>query len=106
MAKFTLTRAHVDAILDSTKGLDPILRKDPENLAGWMQEVTTPMQPKFKSELKMFVSSVDVIGNKAILEVYGEATQANGNPYNNNYAWFLILSADTGGIVEIREYEY
>ncbi|KAJ7482286.1 hypothetical protein B0H11DRAFT_1915211 [Mycena galericulata] len=143
MAKFTLTRAHVDDILDPTQNGDwtaflgaihPEVRwfiasekkkndtgtTGVYNLAGWQQEVAATMQPKLKGALKMFVSSVDVIGNKAIVEAYGKATQANGNPYNNkcehaldlftvsddsySYAWFLIFSEETGKIVEIREY--
>jgi hypothetical protein len=31
----------------------------------------------------MKVDEVDVIGNKAIVESHGSATQRNGKPYNN-----------------------
>ncbi|KAJ6575547.1 hypothetical protein DFH09DRAFT_1276769 [Mycena vulgaris] len=125
MAKFTLTPAHVTALLDPEAKLAPFLaaidpdvrwviaseKKDPArmtgiyNLASWIEEVATPGRAKLTEEgLKMIVSSLDVIGNKAIVEAYGEAMQLNGRPYNNRYAWFLIFSEETGKIVEIREY--
>ncbi|KAJ7704851.1 hypothetical protein B0H17DRAFT_974280 [Mycena rosella] len=126
--KFTLTHAHVTALLDPVShegnwkhfvgAVDPAVRwviasetKDAMrktgvyNLASWLEEVNKPLLAGLTGDgLKMTVSSLDIVGNKAIVEAYGEATQANGRPYNNRYAWFLIFSEETGKIVEIREY--
>jgi uncharacterized protein len=35
--------------------------------------------------LKMRVDELDVVGNKAIMETSGFATQLNGKPYKNRY---------------------
>ncbi|KAJ7474187.1 hypothetical protein FB451DRAFT_1035362 [Mycena latifolia] len=128
MTKFTLTHAHVSSLLDPVSqdanwtpfvnAIDPDVRwviacekKDSGrstgvyNVASWLEEVNKPLFSRLKDgRVKMTVSSLDVVGNKAIVEAYGEATQNNGNPYNNRYAWFLIFSEETGKIVEIREY--
>ncbi|KAJ7176212.1 hypothetical protein C8R43DRAFT_914101 [Mycena crocata] len=127
MAKFTLTHDHVTDILDPASrddwapfvsAIDPDVRwvigsekKDSTrmtgvyNVASWLAEVNKPLLSRLKDRnLKMTVSTLDIVGNKAIVEAYGEATQLNGNPYNNRYAWFFIFSEETGKIVEIREY--
>ncbi|KAJ7470133.1 hypothetical protein B0H11DRAFT_2224101 [Mycena galericulata] len=127
MTKFTLTHAHVASLLDPVgKGdwssfvgaIDPDVRwviasekQDNErmtgvyNLASWNEQVRTPLTTKVKNqEVKMSISSFDVVGNKAIVQAYGEAVQLNGKPYNNHYAWFLTFSEETGKVVEIREY--
>ncbi|KAJ7644657.1 hypothetical protein FB45DRAFT_898406 [Roridomyces roridus] len=127
MSKFTLTKAHIASLLDPVSlssnwapfvsAIDPGVRwviggetthptrkTGVYNLAGWKQDVNQPLLARLKTGLKMTVSSVEVIGNKAVVEAHGEATQANGRPYNNRYAWFLIFSEETGKIVEIREY--
>ncbi|KAJ6506235.1 hypothetical protein C8R47DRAFT_1101639 [Mycena vitilis] len=104
MAKFTLTEAHVKNLLDPARegnwaafvgGIDPNVR--------WVIASETK-DPLVDGLLKMTVSSIDIIGTKAILEAYGEATTTKGRPYNNRYAWFLVFSEETGKIVEIREY--
>ncbi|KAJ7100420.1 hypothetical protein C8R44DRAFT_888248 [Mycena epipterygia] len=53
------------------------------NLASWMEEVSGPMLSRLKGVPEYTVDSFDVIGNKAIVELRGEGTQANGKPYNN-----------------------
>ncbi|KAJ7619777.1 hypothetical protein DFH06DRAFT_1234982 [Mycena polygramma] len=127
MAKFTLTEAHVKTLLDPARdgtwrafvgAIDPSVRwviasgtKNPcccmagvYNLASWIEEIGALSSLLVDGLLKMTVSSIDVIGHKAIVEVYGEATTTKGRPYNNRYAWFLVFSEETGKIVEIREY--
>ncbi|KAJ6537368.1 hypothetical protein DFH09DRAFT_1178074 [Mycena vulgaris] len=128
MAKFTLTHAHVTALLDPVSpesnwapfvdAIAPDVRwviasekKDAArktgiyNVASWIEEVNKPLRASLTEDgIKMTVSSLDVIGNKAVVEAYGEATQLNGQPYNNRSAWFLIFSEETGKIIEIREY--
>ncbi|KAJ6506236.1 hypothetical protein C8R47DRAFT_1315730 [Mycena vitilis] len=126
MSKFTLTEAHVKTLLDPARdgtwtafvgAIDPDVRwviasetKDPRcmsgvyNLASWIEEIGALSSLLVDSLLKMTVSSIDVIGNKAVVEAYGEATTTKGRPYNNRYAWFLVFSEETGKIVEIREY--
>ncbi|KAJ7800313.1 hypothetical protein B0H14DRAFT_2387400 [Mycena olivaceomarginata] len=128
MAKFTLDLAHVKALLDPpsatppdwvpfVSGIDPDVRwfiasekKDPArktgvyNLASWTEEVAKPLAAVLAGPLRMTTTSIDIVGNKAITEAYGEATQVNGRPYNNRYAWFLVFSEETGKVVEIREY--
>ncbi|KAJ7773889.1 hypothetical protein B0H16DRAFT_1304151 [Mycena metata] len=127
MAKFTLTHAHVASMLDPVAqgdwsafvaAIDPDVRwvigseKQDKlcmtgvyTLATWNEQVRTPLAGKLKNgEIKMVVSSFDVVGNKAIAQASGEAVQLNGKPYVNHYAWFLTFSEDTGKVVEIREY--
>ncbi|KAJ7096607.1 hypothetical protein B0H15DRAFT_825725 [Mycena belliarum] len=120
-----LTTADVSALLDLTKdgdwlplmaAIDPNVKwtivsdtKDTTrgtgifNLASWQTEVALPLRANIEGQIKLKVTSIDVIGNKAIVEGQGEATQKNGKPYNNRYAYFLIFS-DEKKIVEIREY--
>ncbi|KAJ7912395.1 hypothetical protein B0H13DRAFT_2660118 [Mycena leptocephala] len=128
MAQFTLTHAHVDALLSpasrdanwepfiaaidpnvrwviASETRDPIRKTGVYNVASWRAEVNKPLLASLDERgLRMTVSSLDIVGNKAIVEAYGVATQGNGRPYNNRYAWFLIFSEATGKIVEIREY--
>ncbi|KAJ7673682.1 hypothetical protein DFH06DRAFT_1445012 [Mycena polygramma] len=76
-----------------------------QNLASWTSEIGLPLRCLMvDGVVKMTVSSIDIVGNKAILEAQGEATTAKGRPYCNRYVWFLIFSEETGKIVEIREY--
>ncbi|KAJ7673878.1 hypothetical protein DFH06DRAFT_978854 [Mycena polygramma] len=128
MAKFTLTEAHVRKLYEPVQRegnwssflaeIDPNVRwviagetKDPVrmtgvyDLASWTEEIAKPLGSHMTGgTVKMTVSFIDVIGNKAILEAYGEATTLKGLPYNNRYAWFFLFSEETGKIVEIREY--
>ncbi|KAF8190973.1 hypothetical protein K438DRAFT_1970722 [Mycena galopus ATCC 62051] len=127
MAKFALTRKHVDTIFDAMSqndantffaAVDPDVRwvigsetKDPVrktgvyNVASWVAEVATELRSRFvDGAIKMTIVSVDIVGNKAIAELRSEAVQKNGKPYCNRYVWILIFSEDTGKIVEIREY--
>ncbi|KAJ6502784.1 hypothetical protein C8R47DRAFT_1039287 [Mycena vitilis] len=128
MAKFTLTEDYVQKLLEPVHRaadwssfvaeIDPNVRwviagetKDAVrmtgvyNLASWTEEIAKPLSSHMTGgTVKMNVSTIDVVGNKAILEAYGEATTLKGLPYNNRYAWFLIFSEETGKIVEIREY--
>ncbi|KAJ7470135.1 hypothetical protein B0H11DRAFT_1919954 [Mycena galericulata] len=127
MAKFTLTQAHVASLLDPAgKGdwssfigaIDPDVRwviasekQDNErmtgvyNLASWTEQVSTPLSAKLKNqESKLVISSFDIVGNKAIVQGYGEAVQMNGKPYNNHFAWFITFSEETGKVIEIRAY--
>ena len=43
------------------------------------------------------------MGNKAYVEFRGEATQLNGERYNNLYLWIMIFD-NQGHAQEIREY--
>ncbi|KAJ7915100.1 hypothetical protein B0H13DRAFT_2270479 [Mycena leptocephala] len=126
---FTLTRDHVHSIFDPLSlhadsapflgALDPEVRwvsgsekKDSTrltgvyNLASWLDEVAKPCTSRLKDGKppKTTVSSIDIFGNKAIVESRSEATQLNGNPYNQSFIWVLIFSEDTGKIIEVREY--
>jgi hypothetical protein len=39
----------------------------------------------------MFVTSMDIVGLKAIVEAEGKAVQANGKPYENKLSLFPFL---------------
>ncbi|KAJ6521523.1 hypothetical protein B0H19DRAFT_1244592 [Mycena capillaripes] len=126
---FTLTKDDVHSILDPLNlhadfapflgALDPEFRwvsgsekKDSTRLTGvynfasWMDEVAKPCTLRLKDgkPKKITVSSIDIFGNKAIVESRNVGTQLNGNPYNQSYVWILIFSEDTGKIIELREY--
>ncbi|KAJ7513149.1 hypothetical protein B0H11DRAFT_2182390 [Mycena galericulata] len=77
-------------------------KKDPErltgNVASWLQEVNAPAF--FAADCP----TQDVRRFFRGRRKHGETTQRNGKPYNNNYAWFLTFSQETGKIVKIREY--
>ncbi|KAJ7159208.1 hypothetical protein C8R43DRAFT_994171 [Mycena crocata] len=124
---FTLTTEHVHSLLDPVSEkwdwsvflgqMDPGVRwvigsekKDDVrktgiyNVASWAAEVAAPLGARLKIEQsKMTWASIDVVGKKAIVEASIEAVQLNGNPYNNRYVWILIF-AETGKIIEVREY--
>ncbi|KAF7368462.1 Ketosteroid isomerase [Mycena venus] len=121
MAKFTLTKKYVEDIFTAGPAgfsiIDPDVKwiiasetKDPGrltgiyNLSSWLQEVRAPVVSRLKDgKLEITPTSIDVVGNKAIVEIAGTATQLNGKPYNNRYVWFLIFSEE-GKVIEIREY--
>ncbi|MCJ1330083.1 hypothetical protein MMC10_006764 [Thelotrema lepadinum] len=75
------------------------------NRAGWVEHVFGPLQTKLKDGLKLVPLQVDykVFGPKAYVEYRGEATQLNGEPYNNDYIWVMVFN-DHGKATEIREY--
>ncbi|KAJ7614362.1 hypothetical protein FB45DRAFT_758633 [Roridomyces roridus] len=122
---FTLTPAHIASLLDPVKegnftpfmdAIDPdvhwILASETKdasrgtgvhNKATWATELMGPLSARLESQ-KMSISSVEVIGNKAIIEAFGAGTQKNGKPYSNRFAWFLTFSSETGKIVKINEY--
>ncbi|KAK7028617.1 ketosteroid isomerase [Favolaschia claudopus] len=124
MSTFTLTEDYVkdwlkklytqdfsliDPELQWTIGSD---KKDSVRLTGvytlnsWFEEVLKPMLSRLQPVENPGVDPkcIDIIGNnKAILEVESQATQRNGNPYNNRYVWILIFT-DEGKVVKIREY--
>ncbi|KAJ7055765.1 hypothetical protein C8F01DRAFT_1258140 [Mycena amicta] len=130
--KFTLTEPIVTAIFDDTArgewgswvgAIDPDVRwwiasdkKDPRypsgvhNVASWMSEVGGQMQPCLDGQpLKMRLSALDIVGNKAIVEAVEEATQANAKPYDMRRTQPASVSGTpfspaTGKIVEIHEY--
>ncbi|KAJ7500987.1 hypothetical protein B0H11DRAFT_1908307 [Mycena galericulata] len=109
MTKFTLTHAHVASLLDPVgKGdwsvfvgaIDPNVRwiiasekQDSERMTG-----------VYTRAGDYVLTGQQVVGNKAIIQAYGEGVQLNGKPYNNHYAWFFTFSEETGKVVEIREY--
>ncbi|KAI5474673.1 hypothetical protein MNV49_002667 [Pseudohyphozyma bogoriensis] len=76
------------------------------NLQEWVQGVKEPLFKSLDVEagIKMTASSIDIIGNKAIVEAYGDSVQKNGKPYVNKWCWILFFSEKTGKIVKIREY--
>ncbi|KAJ7223941.1 hypothetical protein C8J57DRAFT_1198063 [Mycena rebaudengoi] len=127
MAKFTLTKEYVAARLEPVAkagdwsafvgDIDPAVRwvigsetNDPArmtgvyNLASWTTMVAGPLRARLADGVKANILSLEVVGTKAIIEILGEATQKNGQPYNNRYAWFLTYSEETGKIVQIAEY--
>ncbi|KAK7042793.1 ketosteroid isomerase [Favolaschia claudopus] len=123
MPKFTLTQEHIASLFTGfssgdVSGVDPELKwtigsetKDSVrltgvyNLATWSKEVRGPLVSRLQGGVVTpTVQCVDIVGNKAIVELVGTATQLNGKPYNNRYIWILIFSEDTGKVVEIREY--
>ncbi|KAJ7159223.1 hypothetical protein C8R43DRAFT_994213 [Mycena crocata] len=124
---FTLTTEHVHSLLDpvsekwdwsvflgqmdsevrwviGSEKKDDVRKTGIYNVASWTAEVAAPLGARLKIEQsKMTWASIDVVGKKAIVEASIEAVQLNGNPYNNKYVWILIF-AETGKIVEVREY--
>ncbi|ORY59416.1 hypothetical protein BCR35DRAFT_254694, partial [Leucosporidium creatinivorum] len=83
--------------LDSAQGIF--------NVAEWKELINKPLLARLDSNgLKMAVESVDVIGQRAIVECSGTATQKNGKPYNNFYCWIFHFSEETGKVVKIYEY--
>lgn len=57
-----------------------------QNLQEWLTKVGGPLGDKLVGERKFTLDELEVVGNKAILEISGSATQKNGKPYNNRYA--------------------
>ncbi|KAJ7205948.1 hypothetical protein C8J57DRAFT_1463006 [Mycena rebaudengoi] len=127
MAKFTLTKEYVAALLEPiTKAgdwstfvgdIDPAVRwvigsekKDPArmtgvyNLASWRTEVgaSVPLGSRLKDGAKISVLSLEVVGTKAIVEIHSERTKKNGQPYNTQHAWFLTYSEETGNCADLR----
>ncbi|KAH7306116.1 hypothetical protein BKA65DRAFT_601855 [Rhexocercosporidium sp. MPI-PUGE-AT-0058] len=74
------------------------------NLQGWLEKVAPSLQLKLQGSLQMTVESLDIIGNKAVIEASGYAVQNNGNPYENLYCWIMIFDDVSGKVVVIREY--
>ncbi|KAH6694860.1 hypothetical protein BKA61DRAFT_498691, partial [Leptodontidium sp. MPI-SDFR-AT-0119] len=74
------------------------------NLQGWLDKVAPLIQVKLEGPLRMNVESLDIIGNKAVIEASGSATQKNGNPYENLYCWIMTFGDETGKAVAIKEY--
>ncbi|KAH7409008.1 hypothetical protein BKA64DRAFT_742181 [Cadophora sp. MPI-SDFR-AT-0126] len=123
---FTLTEEYVRAFMDpATRGdwvpfvtsIDPNVRwtigntredltccTGVFNLQEWLEKVTPPMQARLKGTLEMKVEALDIIGNKAVIEATGNATQKNGNPYDQRYCWIMKFDGETGKIVVINEY--
>ncbi|KAJ7465748.1 hypothetical protein B0H11DRAFT_2240025 [Mycena galericulata] len=92
MAKFTLTEAHVKAIIDpmSNGDLSSFIAAIDPNVRWvigirWMEEVATPLKAKLAGIAKHQFSSLDVIGNtgKANFESSAEGMQANGNLFHS-----------------------
>jgi len=53
-----------------------------QNLQSWKDIIGSQLS-KLDGPLKMKMYELDVIGNKAIFESTGDATQKNGKPYRN-----------------------
>ncbi|KAM3075974.1 hypothetical protein ACMFMG_006513 [Clarireedia jacksonii] len=73
------------------------------NLQEWTEKVRNRLMPRLDGGLAMKSNTLDIIGQKAIIEATGTAIQKNGRPYNNRFCWIFIFN-DAGKIVEIREY--
>ncbi|KAG4438499.1 hypothetical protein IFR05_006022 [Cadophora sp. M221] len=123
---FKLTEEHVRSFLNPASGGDwaPFLSAiDPDvvwtigspkedmtcctgvfNLQGWLDKVAPLLQVKLEGALQMNVESLDIIGNKAVVEASGFATQKNGNTYENNYCWIMTFDDESGKAVVIKEY--
>ncbi|KAF7329489.1 Nuclear transport factor 2 family protein [Mycena kentingensis (nom. inval.)] len=71
--------------------------------ASWTDKVLGTMLPHLDGALKMELVSVEIIGNKAILETRASAPRKDGRMYTNFYAWFMTFSPQ-GKIVKLREY--
>jgi hypothetical protein len=55
-----------------------------KNLASWTEKINKPLFSKLvDSRQDMKADVIDVVGQKAIIEASGKATQNNGKPYNN-----------------------
>jgi hypothetical protein len=55
-----------------------------KNLASWTEKINKPLFSKLvDSRQDMKANVIDVVGQKAIIEASGKATQNNGKPYNN-----------------------
>ncbi|MCJ1295062.1 hypothetical protein MMC34_006623 [Xylographa carneopallida] len=74
-----------------------------ENRASWVEQVFGPLQSKLINGLKLMPLEVEVFGSKAFVEFKGEATQNNGQSYNNYYLWVMLFD-EHGHATEIREY--
>ncbi|CAI6089607.1 unnamed protein product [Clonostachys chloroleuca] len=105
---FELTKQHVQSIMDAAaRGCwdpfidsidpevhwmigdpahDPVMMTGIYNLRKWQEDVNKGVFGRLLDGLQMRPTSVDVFGQKAIVEAVGTATQKNGNPYNNRYA--------------------
>ncbi|PQE31935.1 hypothetical protein CJF32_00001536 [Rutstroemia sp. NJR-2017a WRK4] len=73
------------------------------NLQEWTEKVRNRLLPRLDGGITMKSNTMDIIGQKVIIEASGTAKQKNGRPYNNRFCWIFIFN-DAGKIVEIREY--
>ena len=52
----------------------------------WKEKIGSPLRTKLvDGVIKMKIDELDIIGNKAIVESSGIATQKNGKSYNNRF---------------------
>ncbi|CZR61586.1 uncharacterized protein PAC_11483 [Phialocephala subalpina] len=85
--------------------VDPV--NDPSISSGtyeWTEKASIPNAVKLQDTLVIKFSATEVIGLKAFVEASASATQKNGRPYNNRYAWIMVFSKETNKAVEMREY--
>jgi hypothetical protein len=57
-----------------------------QNLPEWVEKVRLPLASRLEGVPTMKIESLDVVGQKAIVEISGSAMQKNGKPYNNRHA--------------------
>ncbi|KAJ7634386.1 hypothetical protein FB45DRAFT_1025337 [Roridomyces roridus] len=127
-AKFTLTLEYAKSLVDPLAQSDwaPLMGViDPDvrwriasetndlkkmtgvfNLSTWMEQISGPLVKRLVNDAppQFTVQYLQTVGNRLIMEAYGQAVQKNGNPYQNTYAWFFTFSEETGKVVEIHEY--
>ncbi|PQE11314.1 hypothetical protein CJF31_00001133 [Rutstroemia sp. NJR-2017a BVV2] len=83
--------------------LRSLLTRVYQNLQEWTEKVRNRLMPRLDGGVTMKSNTMDIIGQKAIIEASGTAKQKNGKPYNNRFCWIFIFN-EAGKIVEIREY--
>lgn len=78
-------------------------------LAGRYHDKTSFKEATFKKlgrvlpgGAQLYVTSVLVAGDTAVVELVSRATARNGMPFHNHYCWVMRFSGDT--VVEVRAY--
>ncbi len=61
------------------------------------------LAPHLRAALALEVVDVFVSGDRAVVELIGEAEQIDGQPYRNEYCWIVRFDSD-GRIAQVRSY--
>ncbi|KAH8929861.1 hypothetical protein BT69DRAFT_1328356 [Atractiella rhizophila] len=83
---------------------DPITLTGIFDLESWLVTVPAALQPRLLGGISTKIVTLNVVGNMAIAEVAGSATQNNGRSYNNRQVWFFVVDESSGKVKEIRDY--
>lgn len=57
--------------------------REAKNLQEWVEKVRIPLASRLQGAVSMNIDSLDVVGQKAIVEITASGLQKNGKPYNN-----------------------